>query len=55
MKAIVKGGSLFADCFSVFSFAISPDRPVFDDREDTRVGGTVVRFGLIFGVSVDPL
>jgi hypothetical protein len=34
---------LLADCFSVFSFAISPDRPERGDREDTRVGGTVVR------------
>ena len=43
---------LFADCFSVFSFAISPDRPVRADREDTRVGGSVVRLGLI---SLPPL
>ena len=31
--------------FSVFSLAISPDRPVRADREDTRVGGSVLRLG----------
>jgi len=31
---------LFADCFSFFFPAISPDRPERDDREDTRVGGS---------------
>jgi hypothetical protein len=42
MKAIVKGGFLLADCFFVFSLAISPDRPECGDREDTRVGGAVL-------------
>jgi hypothetical protein len=37
----------FADCFSAFSVAISPDRPFRDDREHTRAGGTVIRLGLI--------
>jgi len=43
---------LFSDCFSVLPFAISPDRPVRVDREDTRVGGTVFRLELIVTVSV---
>ena len=34
MKAIVRGVLSFADCFSVFSLAISPDRPVRSDRTD---------------------
>ena len=40
---------LFADCFSVFSFAISFPRPDEDERECFWVGGTVFRLGLIVG------
>jgi len=36
-----------ADCFFVFSLAISPFRPEEDDRECSRVGGSVLRLGLI--------
>ena len=32
MKAIVKGSPLLTDCLFVFSFAISPFRPMDDDR-----------------------
>jgi hypothetical protein len=40
---------LFADCFSVLSFAISSFRPEEDERECFWVGGTVFRRGLIVG------
>jgi hypothetical protein len=44
----------FADCFFVFSFAISPFRLERDDRGCFWVVGAVFFLGLMIGPSFDP-